>query len=434
MVASRDSSSLIVRVLKAVCFAWGALLLLPPALLAAAIALSIEAGYRLICYLRICTRHRGRVSIFDQPQWEYDPQFGFRYLPNIRTREYLFEQGRPNGYCMVYATNEYGNVNHTTRQDYERAQVKGLVFGDSFTAIPTGEVGGLTWPDLLQRKLADRWQTSVALHNFGRDGYSILQMVELAAEKVAEFKPDFVLIGFISGDLMRSRAWRFNFHDGRYHRVRVTNVPQPNPKKPEGADAFIICPQLTIEKFRQIATTADGDDGLLREIRAQCLFLQRQAHRHVNFLSTKNSFLWDQTFYGDPFIRFKPSDTVPTMELWDYAHDDRFVEGVRRLRASAPPIFAINLPQHHELKAGKPVRSLQQQSLYNSLERLLGVEIVSILGQYRGGAGQVDRHYRLEEVGHPSALGLEYYAQAVCDRFPDQPAKPLGLKKTAGFS
>jgi len=77
------------------------------------------------------------------------------------------------------------------------------VFGDSWAAF---QQENRNWPLFLQDVLEARLGKKVHVVNFGRDGYGILQMFDLAATKIVEWKPDLVLFTFITDDLSRAAS------------------------------------------------------------------------------------------------------------------------------------------------------------------------------------------------------------------------------------
>ena len=61
--------------------------------------------------------------------------------------------------------------------------------------------------------------------NFGRDSYGMLQMFHLANAMTKEFKPDLIIIAFITNDLTRARFWRtVNYIKGE---KRLLTTTQP---------------------------------------------------------------------------------------------------------------------------------------------------------------------------------------------------------------
>ncbi|MBO6784884.1 MAG: SGNH/GDSL hydrolase family protein, partial [Alphaproteobacteria bacterium] len=146
-----------------------------------------EAAYRAWLFdqetdrFRISAEDRPNVWFFETTRWHFNAEHGFEYGP-----ETVYGGSIVDGLvrsCWSWPANERGNMG-LIEGDYETADLKVLVFGDSFTAqVDTGvDPRGVTWPDYFQRSLAERTGRSVHVVNFGRDGYGILQMADLAAD------------------------------------------------------------------------------------------------------------------------------------------------------------------------------------------------------------------------------------------------------------
>jgi len=112
--------------------------------------------------------------------------------------------GRVTSCQRVDVINKYGNIGKIVG-DYHEAELKVLVFGDSWSAF---HHDGRTWPLFPQEVLEARLNKKVYVVDFGRGAYGILQMFDLAAAKIAEWKPDVAVFAFITDDLDRARFWR----------------------------------------------------------------------------------------------------------------------------------------------------------------------------------------------------------------------------------
>ena len=167
-------------------------------------------------------------GVYDKSLWEFDQRFGYFYPPGRTVHLTSLNSGKVVGCRQMPPINAEGNVGFI-KGDYASADVKVAVFGDSFAAT---QDNGVTWPNILQDRLTERLHRKVNVVNFGRDGYSLLQMFDLAAAKVPEWKPDLAIIAFITDDLARARFWRTAIEIDGQERVLTTIDPTPHPAPP----------------------------------------------------------------------------------------------------------------------------------------------------------------------------------------------------------
>lgn len=426
------SPSLFIELFKVLCFAWGCLLLALSGILLGAAFLALEAGYRFFCLFPYLTRRTQKLYSKDLntclwcysfPIWEYDEQFGYRYKPNQNVNIYLVHQGKPVPWTLQWRTNELGNISKTSAADFETANVRGLVFGDSFSVYPTGDEKNATWSDLLQEKLSAKWNCKVGIHNFARDGYGLLQMVDLAAAMVPKYRPDFIIFGLISSDFDRDRSWRApiqkDVHGKNRDKVIFSPEMQEDLMQPEGLDGVVINQGLSCEVFQEILSGKNTHQDILDELEEQRIELDKKLSQKIRWLSLSDSFLFNKIFLGDPFISFKPPVNIPLNSLTDFRDDSQFVENLNKIKSYNIPIFAVMLPLCQDLHAGRLNLTFQQQKLYRSFEKLLGDKIHDLTPQYGGSRQDINAHYLLHIAGdpHPSKYGLDFYASAVADKF-----------------
>ena len=84
----------------------------------------------------------------------------------------------------------------TNDVEYDRADLKILVFGNSFAGA---------WPDLLQYRLEQKTGLRVRVLNFARDGIGVMQMIDAAAHHVPQFKPDIFLVAVTTTSVVTPR-------------------------------------------------------------------------------------------------------------------------------------------------------------------------------------------------------------------------------------
>src|SRR5262249_35580609 len=74
------------------------------------------------------------------------------------------------------------------------------------------------WPTAMRATLEAALGRSVDVLNLGRDGYSVLQMMDLAADRVGQMT-DLVVFAFIHPDLVRSRGWMVRRDESDFPRI-----------------------------------------------------------------------------------------------------------------------------------------------------------------------------------------------------------------------
>lgn len=193
--------------------------------------------------------------VYDKSLWEFDQRFGYVYPPGRTVHRTELNGGKVVGCRQLPPINAEGNVGDI-KGDYASADLKVAVFGDSFTAT---QDNGVTWPNILQDRLTERLHRKVNVLNFGRDGYSLLQMFDLAAAKVPEWKPDLAIIAFITDDLDRARFWRTAIEADGEERVLTTIDPTPHPAPDRAADTVILDRNATFDWCNRMWKSGERD-------------------------------------------------------------------------------------------------------------------------------------------------------------------------------
>jgi GDSL-like lipase/acylhydrolase family protein len=356
----------------------------------------------------------GYFSSYSRSHWEFDDQFGYVYPPE-RTLDYTgVQDGRVVECHRLNVINRNGNIGPIVGR-YDEAQVKVLVFGDSWAAF---QQEGKTWPNFLQEALERRLGRSAHVVNFGRDGYGILQMFDLAAAQVAEWKPDLAVITFISDDLARARFWRTVVGEGDDVRVLSTTRPSRVPDPTRGADVSLLLPSATHEWCRSMIGSERVDPILTKLIAKRTrLLAARPSVKLTDVLTLRQSFLYTRLFvtHRNPFW-FLLQATNPRVRFSSFADDARFMSALERLRATGIPWVLFHLAYYPEVKAGKEaILDAQQAALWNSLEEVTGRPILRTLDHVRWPVPAPERMYVSPEDLHPSRWGMEFYANAVAD-------------------
>lgn len=315
--------------------------------------------------------------------------------------------------------NERGNSGRI-RGNYEDAELKVLVFGDSVTQRPRKDERGeyMTWPNFLQDHLEQSLTTSTHVVNFARDGYGLLQMFDLAAAKVPEWKPDLFIIAFISDDITRDRFWRsVTTIDGR-RRIMVSRTPDLEPNWETAAEAFLLEPQATAEWCEHLLESGAIDDPLVEEMEDAVIDGRRRISLLADPLSFTKSFVLEQIMHGSPyhstFNRPGPSQ-MPRHTLSSFELDERLKKKVRILKDSGIPYVIIHLAGYFELQDGSEYRDKKNhRKLIQSLEKLTGTKIHGTLDNIDVSEFDIEK-IPTDPKGdrHPSLYDHQFYARSV---------------------
>ena len=172
-----------------------------------------EWGYRL--FVKFQLRHKAPDYIMcPTVHINYDEKYGEQPKPNNACWMTIVAGGRPLDCIKIFESNADGLDGKTTIAEYKKATNKIMVFGDSFSHW---DLGGNTWPDLLQQNLNAGRSRTTAVLNYARGAYGVLQMLDLAADKINELHPDLVVIAVIGDDLSRARWWGKEVQKKRYY-------------------------------------------------------------------------------------------------------------------------------------------------------------------------------------------------------------------------
>jgi hypothetical protein len=383
----------------------------------------VESIYRVYLYYTYPYYFKDGNSgwYFQASPVKFSEEFGFEYVPGTYQGGAIYE-GRVLqcwNPMQDWVINERGNSGRI-RGSYQDAELKILVFGDSVTQRPRKNIRGeyMNWPNFLQDYLEQDLARSVHVVNFARDGYGVLQMFDLAAAKVAEWKPDLFIIAFISDDLTRDRFWRaVTSLDGR-RRIMVSRRPDPHPSWNTSAEAFLLEPKATDQWCKRLLESASTDDPILEELDVAVAEGQRRAGLLADPFSLTHSYVLDQVFHGSPFhsiYNMSGPSQMPRHDLTSFALDDKFKMKIRKLKDSKIPYFIVHLATYSEIKSGtEQLDKGHQKLLIQSLEDLTERKIHYTLQNIDTAEFDVDMiPTDPENDQHPSLYGHQFYARTI---------------------
>jgi len=370
-----------------------------------------EAAYRGWLYFRY--PQQPTFFVLNKVNQQLDREFGLSYIPNSDALNVYIVNGIP---VSMLEMNAYSLGNMGREPDsYDTAPLKILVFGDSFTA--NGH-DGVTWTDLLQETLSKTLSKRVSVVNFGRDGYGILQIFDLAAAQVARLKPDLVIMAFISDDLTRPRFWLMSDEA----KTRVFRFAMPPGEadlrraKDNSQDSSLIDSRVTKEWFEGRRRNPTAADPLLPSLLARRTQLENRSHHSSRFnpyWSLTSFFLYNRLVYGYP-IRgaLQPRGRLDSRIAYDdFAADARFGNDIATLKSLGVPYAVVHFPIFAELEAGMYLLADQERSLLQSLTGLTGKQPIDLVQDATG----VDDNRKLFMLpdNHASADGNRFYARSV---------------------
>jgi hypothetical protein len=369
-----------------------------------------EVAYRVkLCCLQ--SESKPSYIVASDVTYQFNQQYGYDYIPNMRTDMAIISKGYPV-LCGRGTVNALGNFGLLRGSD-EDAQIKILVFGDSFTS--TVHDGG-AWPDLLQVELqAEFPNVTTNVIGFGRDAIGVLQEFDMAAALIPKYKPAFAIIAFITDDLTRARFWRSVKVVNGEKRLFTTTSLSEEPDMAQAVDAHMINRRVTKEWCDSMLRSSQPGDPILKELNEQYRRLERDYVPAVNYFSPATSFLYNRLVHKDPVRAFSPRIKRPKLRVdYDsYEQDSAFKDKIDALRQLGIPYYLIHLPNYEELKAGKYLLSEQEQSLLISLRRLTGKHEIGLIDYYNDVKVDASRLFMLPHDNHPSAEGNHFYAQGV---------------------
>jgi len=371
-----------------------------------------EWAYRLFLRIKIARSHlqsNYNYRVTSEVPVEYDAKYGERPKPHSESYDCYIEGGRVIWGTTGTRSNRDGLDGKTTIEEYRRADIKILVFGDSFSHFNQGSD---TWPDILQRRLTKEFGRDVAVLDYARGTYGVLQMLDLAADKIAQLEPNLIIIATINDDFTRARWWSSEVEENGIRRFMLSSEKGSFRDYRVAVDQLLIVPEATRDWCEQQIAHPNGRDRVLREANRQYGEIQNEVEavrRAVPLMSWDHSFLYRRLVHG---FAFKwPALSIPRLTIKDYREDSRARDDVRRIRASGVRVMLVYLPQMDELKRRAVIANDQSLALMNSLEVMLNTRFHVIQEEYHGKIpGKIDL---LPYDIHPNWQGLDFYATVV---------------------
>jgi hypothetical protein len=378
--------------------------------------LFLEIAFRAVLFVvhpeRFASLRLNDYSVFDRSMWRYDQRFGYDYVPSVIVNASNISNGQVVGCSTSTPVNAQGNIGPAV-PDYDTADLKIALFGDSFSATA---VDGVTWPSVLQDKLEQATGKKVRVLNLARDGYGVMSMFDGAAVKIPEFKPDLVIFAFQSGDLHDARTWRTVMGTGDDVRLVTTPENSPNPPDADATDIELLAPSATHEWCEAMRQRRNQDDPVLRQILAKAPLLSR-ARVRADIFDLTSSYLFDRLVRRDSFAsqwgKLGPG-TNPLLKITDYHLDSGFMRSAQAVMASGVPYLMVHLPtgsdlsEHHEFLQMPGTGELVQ-----NLEAVMHQPVIRMTPYLDIPPADGMKMCVAPSNCHPSHFGMEVYSSAV---------------------
>jgi hypothetical protein len=293
---------------------------------------------------------------------------------------------------------------------------------------------GLTWANHLQRRLASRLHQSVYVHNFARDGMGLIQMFDVAASRAPRYKPDLVIIAFVTE--RSPRRWRTEtIIDGEPHVLSMLS-PTPNPTAiPPGAfDTFLVDSQITSDWCK--AHEKGGPlDPIASEVVSRYLRFRPKPQHHETVFSLDYSYLWNRIVHKNPFYNFFLDvqtlvNSDPQLTATDFANDQKLAASIKTLQQTGIPYLVVHLPVLPEVKAEKEYSDLAVEGITREVARLTGKPVYGLLDYMHLPVENADRMTVNDTDLHASRFGMILYSDAVINLISKTRVLPTVIPKS----
>jgi hypothetical protein len=346
--------------------------------------------------------------------WRFSATEGYELVPRDNLYRVSIVGDQISNCQLVEQLNKYGEPG-LAEGNYDDAQVKIALFGNSFSMNTDQE--GLTWVNHLQRRLAASLHQSVYIHNFARDGMGLIQMFDVAASVAPRYKPDLVIIAFVTE--RSPRRWRTETTINGEPHVLSMLTPTPNPTTiPPGAfDTFLVDSRITGEWCK--AHEKGGPlDAVAKEVVGRYMRYRPQAHHHETVFSLGHSYLWNRIVHKNPFYNFYLDiqmlvNSDPQLTAADFANDPKLAASIKALQQTGIPYLVVHLPTLPEVKPEKEYSDPLVEEIAREVARRTGKPVYGLLDFMHLPVENADRMTVNDTDLHPSRFGMILYSDAV---------------------
>jgi hypothetical protein len=386
-----------------------------------------------------------KFGAFGVAPWKFNKDTGFEFkrTPWLAA---TIDNNRFAGCGEAPAANRFGNVGRDD-PNYERADVKFLLVGASFTMV--GDRGGHLVNELVADELSRRTGKRVSILNFSRDATGILMHMDMVRARLDELKPNVVLVAANVTQLIYQRHWRVVLDDANgFHRFYFMLDPV---EKIVDADRAVLQPTVISDHIthewcarnsgalamRDYA--ALGRDPLMPQLiseREKLFNEQRLPRPTVNFWRLDRSFMYSRLVHGNAFHEldlFEGQPVYTHSNLARFSDDQGSVAAAALAKSRSVGIIPIHIPTLAEMRASETgeefgyvahgVPAEQGAGLAADFAELVGEPWVPIY-KYYAPALKADplKLVHSDEDSHPSPLGVHAMADALVAMLLEHPA------------
>ena len=387
----------------------------------AAIAIAVEGGYRLYLffkyrdYFRTTQIDAAAFSVWNTSIWQYDPDYGYGYVPAIRPHSTSLKDGLVTACGEFAVANEQGNLGPPV-PDFEEAEIRIVVFGDSFAGA---YLTGPAWTKMLGEKLERELGKTVRVLNMARDGYGVPQMIALANGKLKELRPSLMLFAFNGPALERARYWRTMVGTGDDVRLYSSLENSPSPDPENAADSMIVLASATREwceqQLRKSPDEQRNDPVLHKIITKHRDIVIKNGTPQANLFDLKASYVYDLVRYRNAFRsqwRTLLPSTNPQVTYDDYRSDPKFMADVAGVVDSGVPYVFVHLALGKSISEGREFDlDNRGRKLLDSLRNVTGSEIHNTTDFISLSREDALRMCSTPTDCHPSEFGHGVYAE-----------------------
>ncbi|MEO6151419.1 MAG: SGNH/GDSL hydrolase family protein [Mucilaginibacter sp.] len=310
----------------------------------------------------------------------------------------------------IFVSNNDKLDGRATLSEYKKAEYKILAFGDSYTHW---NQDGDTWPDILQKNLNALKGKNVVVLNYARGAYGLLQMLDLAADKVDELKPDMVIFSVGRGNIANDRWWSYETKQDDYTRWILSSKNGEGNAYWYTNDLAQVTAGTTAQWCEKQIESPDPNDPVLKKANAQFLAMNEKKVKQQYYIPL---FSWDHSYLLNRICgksQFPSKGFIPQLKVNDFGADVKTANNIKRIKAAKVPVMMVYIPSIEEIKNKRDsiYYDKHKQELLVSLEKRIGKPFHFIQREYTCALPEVIdlRPFDL----HPNHDGLQFYANAI---------------------
>jgi hypothetical protein len=309
--------------------------------------------------------HRTRTVVMvvsDKTYGDFDERTGIRWAPNTAlSLAYLDASGRVME-CFKNAsvTNKDGFKGVDTLDDYNKAKIKIILSGDSYS---NWSINGETNADYTKTELNSRG-VDAAILNVAGGGYGLQHMVAHVAATLDRLKesPKIIVIQFIKDDITRG-WWYFRVERDDHGWVRSRMAPSIeclSVNSACGADTGFVHPGVT-EEWCESQKNNDSENPISDEL------VSRYRAIRGYFVFTRRAL---------KALGADTTSTIPRIKSLDDLNERQINPEIETIASSGAHVVFVYLPTRPEIASQKYELNALQKSILDFYTRKLNAVTV----------------------------------------------------------